>query len=53
VTFTHNLATSDVDVRVYDGSGNQLTPSTVVATSINLVTVTFASSTTGRVVVFG
>ena len=53
VAFTHNLATSDVDVRVYDGSGNQLTPSTVVATSVNVVTVTFASSTTGRVVVFG
>lgn len=51
VTVTHNLGTKDVAVFVYDSSDNMFWPSSIVTTSTSVVTVTFASSRSGRVVV--
>lgn len=53
VTVTHNLGTSNVQVAVYDGSGNQLIPQGLVITSANVVTLTFGAAQTGSVVVSG
>ena len=50
-TTTHNFGTKNVIVSVYDEDDAQLIPSTVVTTNTNQVTITFNSSTTGRVVV--
>jgi hypothetical protein len=50
-TTTHNFETKNVIVSVYDDNDAQIIPSTVVTTNGNQVTVTFDSSTTGRVVV--
>ena len=51
VTVTHNLGTKDVAVFVYDSSDNMFWPSSIVTTSTSVVTITFASSRSGRVVV--
>jgi hypothetical protein len=51
VTVTHSLGTKDVAVFVYDSSDNMFWPSSIVTTSTSVVTVTFASSRSGRVVV--
>jgi len=50
---THNLGTTAVIVAAYDGSGNLLTPTSVVITSANVVTITFGSSQSGSAVVIG
>ena len=51
VTVTHNLGTKDVAVFVYDSSDNMFWPSSIVTTSTSVVTITFSSSRSGRVVV--
>ena len=51
VTVTHSLGTKDVAVFVYDSSDNMFWPSSIVTTSTSVVTITFASSRSGRVVV--
>lgn len=51
LTVTHNLGTKDVAVFVYDSSDNMFWPSAIVTTSTSVVTITFASSRSGRVVV--
>lgn len=48
---THNFNSKNVIVAVYDNNDNQLIPSTVHLTDNNIVTVTFAQNTTGKVVV--
>jgi hypothetical protein len=53
VTVTHNLNTKDVMVMCYDNSDEMFWPSNIVTTSVNVVTITFAASRTGRVVVIG
>jgi hypothetical protein len=52
VTVTHNLGTKNVGVFLYDSSDNMFWPSTIVTTSTSVVTITFASSRSGRVVIF-
>lgn len=49
---THNLNTQDVHVSILDAT-NEIVYATVVATSVNVVTITFASPQTGRAVVIG
>ena len=51
VTVTHSLGTKDVAVFVYDSSDNMFWPSSIVTTSTSVVTITFSSSRSGRVVV--
>jgi hypothetical protein len=51
VTVSHSLGTKDVAVFVYDSSDNMFWPSSIVTTSTSVVTITFASSRSGRVVV--
>lgn len=51
VTVTHNLGTKDVMVMCYDNADEMFWPSSIVTTSVNVVTITFAASRTGRVVV--
>ena len=53
VTVTHNLGTTAVIVQVYDGSGNQVIPQNIAATSTTVVTLTFGAAFTGSVVVIG
>ena len=51
VTITHNLGTKNVIVQCYDNTDTMFIPSSVVTTDINNVTITFASSRTGRAVI--
>jgi hypothetical protein len=51
VTVTHNLGTKNVMVMCYDSSDAMFWPSSIVTTDTNTVTITFASSRTGRVVI--
>jgi hypothetical protein len=51
VTVTHNLGTKDVMVMCYDNNDEMFWPSSIVTTSTSVVTITFAASRTGRVVV--
>ena len=51
VTVTHSLGSKDVLVMCYDSSDNMFWPSSIVTTSTSVVTITFASSRSGRVVV--
>jgi hypothetical protein len=51
VTVTHNLGSKDVLVMCYDSSDNMFWPSSIVTTSTSVVTITFTTSRTGRVVV--
>jgi hypothetical protein len=53
VTVTHNFNTKDVLVMCYDNSDNMFWPSNIATTSVNVVTITFASNRTGRVVIIG
>jgi hypothetical protein len=53
VTVSHNLNTMDVGAFVYNASNVLTAPQSVTVTDANTVTLTFASSFTGRVVVFG
>jgi len=48
---THNFGTKNVIVSVYNNSDQLILPASTTTTNINSVTVTFDSSTTGRVVV--
>lgn len=51
VTVTHGLNTTDVGWWVYDSTGLATTPATVTVTSSSVLTLTFGSPFTGRVVV--
>ena len=53
VTVTHNLATTNVFVQVYDTGGNQVIPQHIAITSSNVVTLTFGAFFSGSVVVIG
>jgi hypothetical protein len=53
VTVTHNLSTKNVMVMCYDNNDEMFWPSSIVTTSTSVVTITFAASRTGRVVVIG
>jgi hypothetical protein len=48
---THNFGTKNVIVTVYDENDGYFIPNSIVTTNTNQVTVTFASTETGRVVV--
>lgn len=48
---THNFSTKNVLVSVYNNSDELILPATTTTTDVNTVTVTFDSSTSGRVVV--
>ena len=48
---THNFGTKNVIVTVYDENDSYFIPSSIVTTNTNTVTVTFASSESGRIVV--
>ena len=48
---THNFSTKNVLVSVYNDSDELIIPASTVTTSVNVVTITFDSSTTGRAVV--
>ena len=48
---THNFGTKNVIVTVYDENDSYFIPNSIVTTDTNTVTVTFASSESGRVVV--
>jgi len=48
---THNFGTKNVVVTVYDNNDELFIPSSVVTTNDNVVTVSFDSSTSGRVIV--
>ena len=48
---THNFGTKNVIVTVYDGNDGYFIPNSIVTTNDNQVTVTFASTESGRVVV--
>ena len=50
-TVTHNFGTKNVIVTVYDDSDNMIIPQQVTTTNANVVTVTLATATSGRVVV--
>ena len=50
-TVTHNFGTKNVIVTVYDENDSYFIPNSIVTTDTNTVTVTFASSESGRVVV--
>lgn len=47
---THNLNTETPVVDVWVGGDRQL-PLTVIATSVNIVTITFTAATAGKVIV--
>lgn len=51
VAVSHNFDSKNVNVVVYDNNDTQIIPASVTLTNNNTVTVTFDSSTTGRVVV--
>ena len=53
VTVTHNLATTNAFVQVYDTGGNQVVPQHIAITSSNVVTLTFGAFFSGSVVVIG
>ena len=53
VTVTHNFNTKDVMVMLYDNNDEMFWPSTIVTTSVNVVTITFTTARTGRVVIIG
>jgi hypothetical protein len=50
-TVTHNFGTKNVIVSVYDDNDGYFLPSSIITTDTNTVTVTFASTESGRVVV--
>lgn len=50
-TVTHNLNTLNVIVQIFDSSNNVILPDTIVATSANVVTVTFNTAVEGKAVV--
>jgi hypothetical protein len=52
LSFTHNLGTANVTAQVFDSNGDMFFPSNINITSTT-VTVTFASSRSGRLVVTG
>ena len=51
VATTHNFGTKNVMATVYDNNDAQIIPASVVTTNDNVVTVTFDSNTTGRVII--
>ena len=50
-TTTHNFGTKNVIVSVYDSNDQVIIPASITTTNVNVVTVTFATATSGRVVV--
>lgn len=53
VTLTHNLGDDEPLVFAYDDSGERIPIDSTVVNSINAVTITFATATTGKAVVYG
>lgn len=53
LTVTHNLADAQPIVQVYDNNNEQIIPDTIDVVDQNTVDITFASSTTGFVVIHG
>lgn len=51
ITASHNFNTKDIVVQVYDANDNLIIPDTINTTNLNETYVTFAGTTTGRVVV--
>lgn len=51
VAVDHNFGSKNVNIVVYDNNDTQLIPASVTLTNNNTATVTFAQSTSGRVVV--
>ena len=51
VVVTHNFGSKNVLATVYNSSDEQIIPGSVVTTNDNVVTVTFDSATSGRVIV--
>ena len=50
-TVTHNFGTKNVFVTVYDSSDILISPSSITTSDVNNVVVTFATASTGRIVV--
>jgi hypothetical protein len=50
-SFTHNLGTYTPIVQVYDSSYNTIQPATIVGTSLDITTITFATSTSGYAII--
>ena len=48
---THNFGTKNVIISVYDSNDQVIIPASITTTNVNVVTVTFATATSGRVVV--
>ena len=53
VTVTHNLGDDEPNVFVYDSSNELIIPESVTVTDINSLVVTFSTSSTGKIVVYG
>ena len=51
ISVTHNFGSTNIIVAVYDGSGNEIIPATLILNNTNKVTATFASPQSGTVVV--
>lgn len=50
---THNLNTATPLVQCYDNTGQLIEPATIVATNVNVVTITWDTPQAGKVVVSG
>jgi hypothetical protein len=50
-SFTHNLGTYTPIVQVYDSSYNTIQPATIVGTSLDITTITFATPTSGYAII--
>jgi hypothetical protein len=50
-SFTHNLGTYTPIVQVYDSSYNTIQPASIVGTSVNATTITFATATSGYAII--
>lgn len=53
VTVTHNLGDDEPFVIVYDNTGEMIIPDTIIVTDVNSLVVTFAVSTSGKIIVLG
>lgn len=51
VTITHNFGSKNILATVYNSSDEQIIPGSVVTTDDNVVTITFDTATSGRVIV--
>ena len=53
VTVTHNLADDEPIVQVYNGSNIKIEPDSVTIIDVNSLTVTFATATSGKIIIHG